>query len=256
MTARSTVLAYHAVADCASADDEFDLFVSPDRFAAQMGFLARHRRVVSLADIVNGEVGSGRPAVAITFDDGYRSVLHHALPVLERHGFPATMFVPTKWIGASAGWLPAGGCPLDIMTPAELQEAERRGLSIESHGHAHLNLVDGDLSAVAADLAASQEQLRSIVGRSPRYFAYPFSHGSRAAQQLVADAGFEAAVSMGPPGARRFDWPRVAVTPRDGLAMFRVKTSGHFLELYGSAPVRAVRAATRPLRSGRRWRSG
>ena len=63
-----------------------------------MSFLRRHRHVVSLADMLEGRLPRGRPAVAITFDDGYRSVLTNAAPILSRLGLVATMFVPTKWI--------------------------------------------------------------------------------------------------------------------------------------------------------------
>ena len=38
--------------------------------------------------------------MAITFDDGYRSVLELALPILEELGVPATLFVPTDYIGS------------------------------------------------------------------------------------------------------------------------------------------------------------
>ena len=42
--------------------------------------------------------------MAVTFDDGYRSVLDEAVPVLQRYGFPAVCFVPTRWIGEANGW--------------------------------------------------------------------------------------------------------------------------------------------------------
>ena len=99
MSNRGTVIVYHGLGDCPPAQDPYHLLMPIAKFARHMDYLARHRRVVPLADLVAGRIGKGRAAVAITFDDGYTSVLDEAVPVLRRHGFPATCFVPTKWIG-------------------------------------------------------------------------------------------------------------------------------------------------------------
>jgi peptidoglycan/xylan/chitin deacetylase (PgdA/CDA1 family) len=245
---RSTVLTYHAIADCPRADDDYDLFVSPEAFAQQMEFLRRHRQVVTLEDVVNGSLVRGKPAVAITFDDGYRSVLEHAVPILEREGFPATIFVPTRWIGQSPGWIKPTGCPLDIMTADELRAAERRGLAVESHGHDHIDLSVAAAGTAATDMTRSRAILAEILGREARFFAYPFSHGSDTAHQAAATVGFEAAFSFGRPGSRRFDWPRVPVTPHDRQRLFRLKTSGRYLELRYAPVTRAGVLLTRPLR--------
>ena len=37
-------------------------------------------------------------AVLITFDDGYRDTLENALPVLQKHGYPAVIFVPVAYM--------------------------------------------------------------------------------------------------------------------------------------------------------------
>ncbi len=249
---RRTVLAYHAVGECSWADDRNSLFVSPEAFAEQMADLARTRRVVALADALDESVPPGKPVVAITFDDGYRSVLEHALPVLERHGFPATMFVPTAYIGDENRWDEPCPCPLDIMTADELRDAESRGLSIEAHGHAHTNLTEADESTAAADIAQSLGVLRDLLGREPRFLAFPFSHGSAEAQAAASGLGLEAAFSIDRPGTGPFDRPRVQVTPYDSLRTFRFKSGGRYLAVRFSRASRIGVALTRPLRSALR----
>jgi peptidoglycan/xylan/chitin deacetylase (PgdA/CDA1 family) len=90
------VLMYHRVAE--PGDDPWGLCVSPCRFAEQMEVLARGARTVPLAALPEA-VAAGRAAVAVTFDDGYADNLSAALPVLERYGIPATVFLATGWVG-------------------------------------------------------------------------------------------------------------------------------------------------------------
>lgn len=215
-----------------------------------MADLARTRRVVSLEAALDERLPRGKPVVAITFDDGYRSVREHALPVLERHGFPATMFVPTAHIGDENRWdEPCPPCSLAIMDDAELRDAEARGLSIEPHGHAHVDLTEADEATASADIAESLRRLRALLGREPRFLAFPFSHGSPGAQRAAAALGLAAAFSIDRPGTGPFDRGRVQVTRYDSLRAFRFKTSGRYLAVRFSVVARAAVALTRPIRA-------
>ena len=257
MSPAPTVLAYHAIGECSHVDDVNSLFVSVDAFTAQMNYLAGHRRVVTLAEALEPRFTKmerrgkrrGERLVAITFDDGYRSVLERALPILETHAFPATMFVPTRFIGDENRWNPPCPCGLQIMSADELRDAERRGLAIESHGHEHLDLTAADEDSAGTDLEQSFTILRYVIGRAPEYLAFPFSHGSPAAQRAAEALGLRAAFSIDRPGTGPFDRPRVQVTPYDGARGFAVKTSGRYLSLRFSPSARAGLALTRPLRA-------
>ncbi|HEY0293185.1 MAG TPA: polysaccharide deacetylase family protein [Hansschlegelia sp.] len=50
---------------------------------------------------------SVRPFLHLTFDDGYRDVRDNALPIMERHGAPATLYVASGFADGDAGvwWL-------------------------------------------------------------------------------------------------------------------------------------------------------
>lgn len=86
------ILLYH---DCAPAEDSFtaglDCTTPPGQFAAHLDYLKRHHRVVDVDVIARGEAPEG--AVAITFDDGYRSVFGHAFPLLAERGFTARTYL-------------------------------------------------------------------------------------------------------------------------------------------------------------------
>ena len=95
----AAILGYHSV-----PDSSIQRWIDPrcavplKIFEAQMEFLARRRKVVSMSDLVatleRGE--STEPGtVVITFDDGYRDTLELAAPVLERHGLPAIVYLST-----------------------------------------------------------------------------------------------------------------------------------------------------------------
>ena len=250
MSSRITVIAYHAIGECDGEDDADLLFLSPRTFEAQMEYLARHRQVVSLEDAVSGSVPPGKPAVAITFDDGYRVLLHHALPVLQRLGLPATLFVPTGHLGDRNRWDLPSRCPLQILTADELRIAEAGGMSVESHGHDHVDLAHASFDEAHQDLAQSVEVLRETTGRTPRFLAFPFSEGSREAQRAAESLGFVAAFKISGRDDGPFARARVCVVRLDPRWVFRAQTTGYYPQ------VRYTRATELALSAARRLRNG
>lgn len=111
---RPVVLMYHRVATPPS--DPWDIAVTPVHFAEHMEVLAATGAVVPLEEIVRGLGDGGGPArIAVTFDDGYGDVLDRAVPVMERLGIPATVFVIAKGArgeGARVWWDAVAGALL------------------------------------------------------------------------------------------------------------------------------------------------
>ena len=94
---RPAILMYHRI--CRATFDPWGLAVEQDRFAAQVEWLAGNRTVLPLTNFarLHQERTLPRDAIALTFDDGYASVLN-AIPSLQRHGLPATVFLPAELI--------------------------------------------------------------------------------------------------------------------------------------------------------------
>jgi peptidoglycan/xylan/chitin deacetylase (PgdA/CDA1 family) len=100
------------------------LEVTPAFLDAALGRIAAAGiEFVDLAEAGRRLVHGGKPFAALTFDDGYRDTRDEALPVLERHGAPATVFFAIGFIERTARlwWL-------------ELEEAIQRLDAIEVAG--------------------------------------------------------------------------------------------------------------------------
>lgn len=98
------MLVYHGVSEQEVRDGagcQDSRHVQIDRFSKQIDYLARHRRVLPLSDVVE-LMRQGRSVpphtVAVTFDDGYRNNLTHAWTVLRSRRVPATIFLSTEWL--------------------------------------------------------------------------------------------------------------------------------------------------------------
>lgn len=244
---RPVVLAYHAIGDCPPAEDPANLFLPAQTFAEQMSFLARTREVVPLEEIVKLDRSERSGKVAITFDDAYRSVATTALPILRSHGFAATVFAPTRWLGDRNRWDAATNCDLSIMSPEELREASTRGLSVESHGHAHLDMQLARDEDIQRDLAESISVFEQSLGGRPRFLAFPYGRTSERAQDAARRAGFEAAFTIDARHGGTYSFERVQITRLDGGLLFSIKASGRYLAVRHSPPVSRLYRAARPL---------
>ena len=127
-------------------------------------------------------------AVLITFDDGYRDNLANAVPILQRYGYPAVLFVPIGYLGGRRPLphdehLAVRGIVNPTLDWSELAELERAGVRIESHGIGHRPLADLEVDEAAREITLSKLRLEEALGRPVRAFAYV--KGSEAHYRLV-----------------------------------------------------------------------
>jgi putative peptidoglycan lipid II flippase len=221
------VLMYHSVSE--GVDDPYRIAVSPGRFADQMRWLAsRGLRGVSMRELLHA-ARHGRAAglVGLTFDDGYADFVEHALPVLARHGFTATVYVVAERVGGHNDWEQDG--PLrPLLTVDEVREVARQGVEIGSHGLNHLSLADLDADTLRKEVAVSREALELLLDEPVSGFCYPYGDLSDTAVAAARAAGYDYAVATWASGRRDpHALPRTYVAERDGAAELLAKRLRH-----------------------------
>ncbi len=227
------VLCYHAVSETWPAD----LAVRQADFREQLLQLReRGFRVVNFTEAVTAP-GEGKVA-AITFDDGYRSVLELALPILEELGMTATLFVPTDYIGKDEPmawpgidqWL--GGEHESELLPLSWEEVgklQAAGWEIGSHTRSHPHLSQIDRGLLPAELDRSKAVCEERLGRPCTSIAYPYGDHDEAVEAATHAAGYTAAAAlpdqMSESDSNPMAFPRVGIYRNDSARVFRLKTA-------------------------------
>jgi len=202
-----------------------------ERFRRQMRWLAAlGYRVISLDDALRGLFGGQRippRSVVLTFDDGYRNFSEYAFPVLEHHGFPATVFLVADRIGQHADWLRDGQVQAPLMDADTIRELHARGVTFGSHTLDHPRLTRLSPEAQWRELSESRERLESLLQAPVRHFCYPYGDYDAATRDLARRAGYESALTCIRGAANHADnpWeiPRKAISWGDSLVGYAWK---------------------------------
>ncbi len=221
------ILMYHKVgAPIRTRADRF-LNVSAPDFARQMRLLARlGYQGITFAEAAEGLAGA-RPLpqrpVCVTFDDGYANVAEFAAPVLERRGWPGTVFIPTAYVGGANTWPAGAGDPvLPIMDWESLRSLAATGWELSAHTRSHPRLGELDEDAAAREIAAGRDDIEANTGVRPSTFCYPFGSFNARTPELVRQAGFKAACTVqsgiAHTGLNPYLLPRVKIAYRDAVA--------------------------------------
>ena len=219
------VLTYHKVNDL----QPNPITVPTRTFARQMSLLSElGYQPVSLDAVIAHYVAGAalpRKAVLITFDDGYRDNLENAAPILQRHGYPAVIFIPTGFLDDDTP-LPHETALLEfgVRNPtvrwSDFAALEASGFRIESHGVSHTRLSELEPEEVTRELETSKQRLEERLGREVEAFAYikgtSLDFGPEH-PHLVQQAGYKLAFSAifgaNSPRSDRFQLRRYSVEP-------------------------------------------
>jgi peptidoglycan/xylan/chitin deacetylase (PgdA/CDA1 family) len=201
---RLAILGFHKIGEPSPSGWETWYYNRADEFAGYLAHLRDHGwQVIDVATLLLGLSDPDRlprRAALITFDDGYRSTLEVAAPLLQQFGYPATVFVLSGCVGMGSHCFDGNSREPNepLCTWDELRQLERCGVSVQSHGVTHRAFSDLDPTAQEDELGRSRETLEERLQKPIEVFCYPYGDGGRdrvQAAELVARAGYRAACS-------------------------------------------------------------
>ncbi|MBI5584180.1 MAG: polysaccharide deacetylase family protein [Deltaproteobacteria bacterium] len=270
---------YHSISDDPEPGHPyFWINTSPRAFAQQLHFLGEQGyRVIPLAEAVNliraipsGGVSSraapsarepqgGRgldhalgpdrrnsPRYAVlTFDDGYRDFYTQAFPLLKAKGFPASVFLPTDFIGRPAAGL-RGKAHLSW---AEILELQRQGITFGSHTCSHPQLAELQVDQLRRELSHSGRVIQEQTGGCDG-FCYPFQFPQQdglfleVLNQTLQSVGYAYCLStrIGTVNTAEdlFSLKRIPINSGDDPALFQAKLQGGYDWLSGVQALKKV----------------
>src|SRR5712692_4108808 len=239
-SSRIPILMYHSVSEPYSdrAHPYFETTTSPRVFAKHMKFLRETGyRTLRLNEAVNYvESGDQRyePSVVLTFDDGFQDFYTQAIPILDKYGFTATVFLSTGYIADERRQFKNRDC----LTWTEVRELHRAGVTFGSHTVTHRQLKFLKAVELEQEVRCSKEAIEDQIGNPVDSFSYPFAFPEtdrafkRKLKDLLAAQGYRNGVStiIGTYGAGddQFFQPRLPVNSWDDLRLFGAKLEGGY----------------------------
>lgn len=203
----AVIIQYHHVDD----DTPPVTSVTLQQFSEHMQYLADNDFTVwSLAEIIHA-LKNKNPlpdkVIAITFDDGYKSVLNNAVPLLRKHDFPYTIFINTARIGHSQ----------EFMSWKQLNQLRQEGASIANHTTVHSHLVrqrDNESylqwrKRIEKEITQAETVIKRKLGTSPGLLAYPYGEYNSTIRLIARTHGLTGFAQHSGAFNHRVDWQAV-----------------------------------------------
>jgi len=175
------ILMYHSVGGQVINDKKNIFSITPKLFEQHINLLAESK-IIEVVDLDSKHLNTEKDSLTITFDDGYKDNLFDAAPILEKYGFPYTIFVSTGFVKSN------DKCFLNVEELRELSSFPNA--RIGSHSVSHPSLVNCNDTELANELVSSKHFLEDVTGKDIKTFAYPFGAVNQRVRDAVENAGY------------------------------------------------------------------
>lgn len=179
-------------------------------FENNLIFLKHNTNVVSFDDFMSGRLSAEKINIVITFDDGFKSWITHAVPILQKLALPATFFISSGFIGLSKNDedifiqsnLLLKGKTSGSLTSDDIKKMADQGFTIGGHTLSHCILSTlRDKVKLISEIVEDKSNLERLIGKKINYFAYPsgvYYNRSMNITNELCEAGYKGAVTTIP----------------------------------------------------------
>ena len=143
--------------------------------------------VVSLEYIIdsfNTETILPKNTIAITIDDGHKSIITKAWPLLKQYNFPVTVFISTAPIDAKS---------TNYLSWDEIRQLKKEGVDIGAHSNTHPHMYKLSTEDIKKEIEFSNKRYLKELNEVPKLFAYPFGEANKKTFDIIKDYKFKAA---------------------------------------------------------------
>ena len=188
--AKVPIVMYHDILP----EKEVFFDVTPQELEADFELIHSEGLTPISMDLLVNHLRTGTPLpekpILLTFDDGYGGHYQYVYPLLKQYGYPAVFSIYTKKMELKGG--------RTSVTWSQLQEMAADPLvTITSHSVTHPDdlrtLSDQELEQ---EVVESKRLLEEKLGIPIHYFTYPVGRSDERVEDVVAAAGYKAALSM------------------------------------------------------------
>lgn len=175
------VLTFHGVDASGSL-----LSVAPATLRSLLaGIRASGHEIVPARELLASEAPN---RVALTFDDGFASVVENALPILRDAGATATLFLTTGHVGGHNNWAgqPQWAPKFAMASWAQIGELAAAGWEIQNNSVRHLDLRTLGDTELADELHGAADAIEQRVGKRPDQLAYPYGAFDARVQRIAS----------------------------------------------------------------------
>lgn len=168
------VMMYHGIA---VANADANLMVDPSDFEQQLKYLTENGyTTIWFEDLWH--VQDFEKPVILTFDDGWANNYTVMLPILEKYGCKATVFVVPGFLDISG---------VHVTTEQLLALAASENISIQSHtvNHEWLSLLSRETQEY--ELCESKKRITRLIGKEPFVLCYPYGDYTETTRELVRE---------------------------------------------------------------------